>query len=148
MTQRRLYLALAALLPWSVDMHLFGGIHLIFPAEVIIGILAIMILTDILQQKITIPHWTQLTTPNKIGGGLITAYLLWGWITAIGSSLPWISLKYMVVSSAHLLVFLLPPLLWPDMWKKCLQWMAISTCGLVVYTLFRHGYFFHFRDDT
>jgi putative inorganic carbon (hco3(-)) transporter len=147
LTQRRLYLALAALLPWSVDIPLFGGIHLLFPAEVIIGILAIMILSDILQQKITIPHWTQLTTPNKIGGGLITAYLLWGWITAIGSSLPWISLKYMVVNSAHLLVFLLPPLLWPDMWKKCLQWMAISTYGLVVYTLFRHGYFFHFRDD-
>ncbi|MEY3239785.1 MAG: hypothetical protein RIR11_1223 [Bacteroidota bacterium] len=144
---RHLYIALAALLPWSIDTHLLGGMHLTFPAEVLIGILAIMILRDLLLQKITMPHWAQLDTTAKIAGGLLIAYVSWGWVTAIGSSLPWVSFKYMVVSTAHLLVFLSLPLLWPDVWKKCLQWMTISTCGLVIYTLFRHGYFFHFRDD-
>jgi len=147
LNQTRLYIALAALLPWSLDLHLIGGMHLIFPAEVLIGILAIMMLRDLLLQKITIPHWAQLDRTTKIACGLLIAYLLWGWVTAIGSSLPWVSFKYMVVSTAHLVVFLLPPLLWPDVWKKCLQWMVLSTCGLVVYTLFRHGYYFHFRDD-
>jgi putative inorganic carbon (hco3(-)) transporter len=136
--------ALCALLPWSLDVAVVGRAHLHFPAELLVGW---MVLRLVAQWHLFLEKWRLLSKIGRFALILPLCWLLWGWFCVPMSSMVGVSAKYMLVATAHAVVFLGFPLLYPSEWKKGLTVFGISLCGVVGYAVFRHIAYFGLRND-
>lgn len=135
---RWLFVGLCAVLPWSTDVELLAGVHVVFPAELLVGGLAGWILLQIARKKLIFPP---LVLPIAL------PFLAWGWVSALFSSMPFVSAKYMLVATVHAVAFLGFSLLDREGAKKGLWAFALSVAGVTLYTVIRFGVYFHFRSD-
>ncbi len=135
------YLALFALLPWSVEVG-FGTWNLTLPSEPLIGALAIWL--GWLFWKKPLALWAVFSSHVFLQISL--AYLAWMAISAYFSSLPIVSWKYWLVEAGHWWVFAVGMSAFPNLWRRVFPWFAFSMAGLAVYTLVHHA-FYHFRAD-
>lgn len=135
------YCALFALLPWSLECSL-GSWRINLPSEPLIGLLGLGL------------GWVVLTNPERLrqafsGNRFLLASAAWiGWmaVCATCSSMPLVSWKYWVVETGHWWVFAAGVALFPAVWQKAFPFFAVSTAGVVVYSLAHHA-MYHFRAD-
>ena len=135
------YIALFALLPWSLDVG-FGTWNLSLPSEPLIACLGIGLVCFFGQKPLILlrlfssNHWLQISL----------VYLLWMAVSAFFSSIPLVSWKYWLVAAGHWWVFAVGISVWPNLWHRALPWFAFSMAGVAGYTIVHHG-FYHFRAD-
>jgi len=135
------YLALFALLPWSLECS-FGTWKINLPSEPIIAILGMGM------------GWRILRNPGGIWAVFSNCFLLkisaaWiGWlaISACFSTMSLVSWKYWAVEAGHWWVFCVGLAFFPKLWPQVFRVFAFSMMGMVVYTLIHHS-FYHFRVD-
>ncbi len=135
---RWLFVGLCAVLPWSTDVEVLAGMHVVFPAEPLVGVLALWMLLQIARKKVVFP---------PLAWQIVLPVLLWGWFSALFSSMPLVSMKYMLVATAHAVAFLGFAFWDREGAKKGLWAFALSVAGVTLYTVFRFGFYFHFRSD-
>lgn len=135
------YLALFALLPWSVEMP-FGKWALVLPAEPLLALLGLVLAFTVGQKR-------EEAFPVFWKNRLFCLSALWiGWqaLAAAFSSMPLVSWKYCLVEAGQWWVFAGGLALWPELWKKGLPVFGLSLAGVVIYTIVHHaGY--GFRAD-
>lgn len=137
----RCYLALFALLPWSLE-YSFGSWKINLLSEPLIAVTGIL------------SGWHVLKNPaalrNAVFGNMVLLPgALWvGWlgISACFSSMPVVSWKYWIVEAGHWWVFAAGLTLFPALWRPAFRLFALSMAGVVAYTLIHHS-FYHFRSD-
>ena len=139
-----LYVVLCACLPWSMNTAIWGSASMHLPAEALEGLLALWMLVQLAQRRIL---WPILTIEQRYFGGVVLLGLLWGWVATAFSSMPMVSVKYMLVATVHVFVFFGYPLLDKSAWLRGISAFAYAMAGMVVYTVFRLVYYFHLRDD-
>lgn len=135
------YLALFALLPWSVECS-FGAWRMNLPSEPLIAVLGVGLVGFVLK------------TPGAVRALFSRHFLLkislaWvGWlaISTCFSTMPLVSWKYWVVEAGHWWVFAVGMAVFPSLWPQAFRLFAFSMAGMVIYTLTHHS-FFHFRAD-
>ena len=135
------YLALFALLPWSVECS-FGAWKMNVPSEPLIAALGIGL------------GWFVLKNPDAIRTVFSNNFLLkisasWvGWlaVSACFSTMPLVSWKYWSVEAGHWWVFAVGVAMFPEIWRRAFRLFAFSMAGVVIYTLVHHS-FYHFRAD-
>jgi len=74
------------------------------------------------------------------------AWIIWLCCAALWSSMPLVSLKYVLVESVHCILFLPGLFLLHEHWDKLLKPFCLSMSVVILYTLIHHG-FYHFRAD-
>ena len=135
------FLALFALLPWSLDVG-FGTWNLRLPSEPLIVCLGIGLVYVFWQQ----PQAFRGVFSTSIFLKISLAYIVWMAVSACFSSLPIVSWKYWVVAAGHWWVFAVGISVWPNLWKRAFPWFAWSMVGVALYAMVHHG-FYHFRAD-
>ncbi len=135
---RWLFVCLCAVLPWSTDVELLAGVHVVFPAEPLAGVIAVWVLRQITLKKVVFP---------PLIGAIALPLWVWAWVSALFSSMPLVSVKYMLVATVHAVAFLGFSLLDREGAKKGLWAFALSVAGVTLYMVARFGVYFHFRSD-
>jgi putative inorganic carbon (HCO3(-)) transporter len=111
------------------------------PAEPLMALLSVGILFSVRKSDVAL-----LLQRSSIFPFLILGYTGWLAISALGSTMPFVSFKYVLVEATHVWVFGIGFWLWPSLWQRCLYWMGISMTGLSIYVLLHHATY-HFRPD-
>ena len=135
------YIALFALLPWSVELG-FGSWNLDLPTEPIIGVMAAGLAYSFWQT----PGAFFRLFCNNIFLRTSLAYILWMAVSACFSTLPVVSWKYWIIAATHWWVFAAGISRWPGIWRNAFPWFVISIAGVAVFTLVHHA-FYDFRTD-
>lgn len=135
------YLALFALLPWSVEWPVGATWKLTVPAEPLIGIISIGVIIHFIRKRTLVLSWL---------GWAALAWLIWMNVSdLISGPLPgmWlVSWKYKTVATSHWVVFFGGLALWPQMWYRLVRIFSFSLAAVAVYTLVHHACY-HFRVD-
>lgn len=123
-------------LPWSIEWPLAWGVQLWWPAELMAGLLAVLFWLHQRSLSILFRHpW-------------VTVTVAWGWAAAIVSAFPMVSLKSMTALSAFVTVFYFSAATYPQEERhRWGRYSTLSLAGVVLWTLFRHGIWFHWRAD-
>lgn len=129
----RAYLLLFALLPWSFEQRLHPLLALDFPAELLIGGIAVLLVLRHARE------WAKVLGPKW----LLTASSLLLFLALNGGL---ISLKYWIVTLAHVVVFACGSTPYRHRWPRWVHAMGISMAWCVVYTLLHHAQY-GFRAD-
>ncbi len=135
---------LCAVLPWSIDLDMGRGAHLHFPAELLVAWIALRLAA---QWRLFAEKWQKMRQIGRIPLALPLVWLLWGWLCVPMSSMDWVSFKYMLIASAHMLVFLGFAVLYPSEWRRGLLYFIVSLSGVALYTMLRHAVYFGMRGD-
>jgi putative inorganic carbon (hco3(-)) transporter len=126
------------LLPWSPEISVgVGQLH--FPAEILVGILALMLLPGALRDM------RSLRRLNVFPAGILL-WQLWMTFCAVNAAMPVVAWKYWLVESAFLLVFGWGIWRHPEWWQRYWPHLAWSAGLLCIYTLCHHS-LFQFRQD-
>jgi putative inorganic carbon (hco3(-)) transporter len=135
-----LFCLLFFFLPWSVEYPISGLGNINLPTEPVLGVLAIILTIKMLKKipprlnkKTEEGTWEDKT--QQIGTAILTIWLLWMWICAFASTMPWVSIKFCLVATTHALVFFGGAMLFPEMVKKAIPYFCISLSGLVLYSV-------------
>jgi O-antigen ligase len=135
------YLALFALLPWSLECS-FGAWKMNVPSEPFIAALGVGL------------FWFVLKNPSAIRKAFSSNFILkislaWvGWLalSACFSTMPTVSWKFWVVEAGHWWVFAVGLAMFENLWRQAFRLFAFSMAGVVVFTVVHHS-FYDFRAD-
>ena len=126
-----------ALLPWSVEWPVGKTWSLNLPAEPLIAICGLGVLTALLRnRKIHLPGLAWIAV----------AWIGWQVVTTFFSTMPLVSWKYWLVEAGQWGVFFIGLLLWPQLWPRLIQIFTYSLAGMAVYSLGHHA-FYQFQAD-
>lgn len=137
-----LYAAIAFTLPFSLRLY-FSSIDLevIFPAEPLIAVLAIVLAVQFIRQR----AWRSLARA-PLRDTIVVIVLLWSvalLISACTSSLPMVSAKAVLVKGTFILVFFLFPVLLPSIVRcsapRLFAFYGVSFTGILLYSLFQQS---------
>ncbi len=135
---------LCSVLPWSIDWGFGGGMHLHIPAEPLVAWVGGRLL---LQYRLFVEKWQLLEQSGRFALVLAAIWLGWGWVCVPMSSMVWVSFKYMLVATAHAVVFMGFPLLYPAAWKKGLVAFLWSLTGVAAFSMYQYMAYFGLRND-
>ena len=138
---RRGYLALFAVLPWSLECS-FGTWKMNLPSEPLIAVLGIGLGWHVLKN----PGVIRAIFSNNFLLKISAAWIGWLAISTCFSTMPLVSWKYWVVEAGHWWVFCVGISLFPKWWPQVFRGFIFSLAGVVIYTLIHHS-FYHFRAD-
>lgn len=135
------YLALFALLPWSLECS-FGTWKINLPTEPLIATLGVGLAWFIFKNPGTI----RALFSNNFLLKISAAWIGWLAISACFSTMSLVSWKYWVVEAGHWWAFAAGLAVFPSVWPKALRIFAFAMAGVVVFTLIHHS-FYDFRAD-
>jgi putative inorganic carbon (HCO3(-)) transporter len=135
------YMALFALMPWSLDVG-FGTWRLGLPSQPIIVVLGLGLVLQFRRH----PKLIQALFLKNRFLQISLLYLMWMFVSACFSSDSIVSWKYWMVAAGHWWVFAVGVSAWPMLWQRAFPWFACSILGVAGYTIAHHA-FYHFRAD-
>lgn len=131
--------------PLSIDFELPGGIGFYFPTEpILFGLMGIVILRELTERNIDKKIFSHPITR------IIMVYLLWIFITAMTSSMPMVSFKFLLAKLWYISVMYFLAIAIFRHKKNILLFFKLYLAGLtivVLYTVIKHaGY--NFDEET
>jgi len=137
----RVYVGLFAMLPWSGEFA-FSHWSIQFPSEPWMGICAGYLGGLLLFQ----PKDRRVLYSTSTVFWLSLSFVLWFWVATCFSSMPYVSIKYVLVETVHWCLFVPGIFLIRSWWPQLLRAFTLSMALVALYTLLHHA-FYHFRAD-